>query len=206
MVFAALFLFCSTQAIGQSGTIYNQQDSSGRKTGQWINRYPARMGEDAYAEWGSYTQDRKVGPWYRFDGDARVVSIENFRRGVRHGEAKYFESGALVTTGTFRGLNPDQKYDTIWVLDPGKDIEIQRVISTEQGSVRDGTWRYYDPRSGRLIRELEYVLDEVVEKKEFAIAPPDSAWYKKREASMPHNQKQQYKLPRGRESGSLISD
>src|SRR5690606_30255554 len=117
--------------------------------------------------------NRKIGPWYRFDGDARVTAIENFRRGVRDGEAKYFENGALVTSGSFRGLNPDQKFDTIWVPDPIKDIEIKRVIPTERGSVRHGTWRYYDPRSGRLVREVEYVLDEVVDKKEFGIAPAD---------------------------------
>jgi hypothetical protein len=202
----AVLLVCPLWGHAQSATVYNQNDSLGRRTGQWIDRFPARMGEDAYAEWGRYDQGRKIGPWYRFDGDARVVSIENFRRGVRDGEAKYFENGNLVTSGTFRGLNPDQKYDTIWVLDPVKDIEIQRVITTERGSVRDGTWRYYDGRSGRMIREVEFVLDEAVEKREFAIAPVDSAWYKKREAAMPHNQKRQYRLPRGRDSHSLISD
>lgn len=203
IILFALLTFGAYAATAQSSTQYNQTDSQGRRTGQWIEKFPARMGEDAYAEWGSYDQGRKFGSWYRFDGEANVTSIENFKRGVRNGEAKYFENGTLYATGNFRGLNPDQELDTIWVLDPVKDIEIKRVIKTDRGSVRDGTWRYYDSRSGRLIREVEYVLDEVVEKKEFAIAPVDSAWYKQREAAMPHMQKHPYRLPRGRDGFSL---
>jgi antitoxin component YwqK of YwqJK toxin-antitoxin module len=196
----ALFLLLAAGVRAQpSGTVYNQTDAQGRRNGQWIERFPARMGEEAFAEWGSYNEGRKFGPWYRYDGEARVVSIENFKRGVRDGEAKYFENGTLVVAGNFRGLNPDYKYDTIWVLDPVTDVEHKRVIPTEQGSVRHGFWRYYDPRSGRLIRELDYVLDEVVDKKEFSIAPVDSAWYKKREAAMPHMKNRFYKPPRGKQ-------
>jgi len=197
--FLGALLLISAEANAQSEMAYNKMDSLGRRDGQWIERFPARMGEEAFADWGSYSHGRKFGPWYRYDAEARVTSIENFRRGVRDGEAKYFENGALVATGDFRGLNPDQKFDTIWVLDPVKDIEMKRVLPTESGSVRHGTWRYYDARSGRMIRQLEYVLDEVVDKKEFSIAPVDSAWYKKREAAMPHMQNRYYKPPRGKQ-------
>lgn len=204
-LFAALLCLAAPDLFAQTSTTYNQSDSLGRRTGQWINRFPAQMGEDPYAEWGSYDRGRKFGPWYRFDGNARVVSIENFRNGVRDGEAKYFENGTMVAAGAFRGLNPDQKYDTIWVLDPVKDIEIRRILPTEQGSLRHGIWRFYDARTGRLTREVDYVLDEIVEKKEFAIAPVDSAWYKKREADLPHIRGRESRLPRGRQGGYSIT-
>jgi hypothetical protein len=74
-----------------------------------------------------------------------------------------------------------------------------RVISTDRGSVKHGLWQYYDERTGRLTREIDYQVDEVVARQDFAIAAVDSAWYKRREAAMPHNQKHYYKPPRDKQ-------
>jgi hypothetical protein len=194
-----VLLLLSCMQAGAQSTVFNQTDEKGRPQGQWVNKYPARMGEDAYAEWGSYDHGVKWGAWYKFDGDAQVTAIEHYRAGVLDGEAKYFEQGALTVIGHYRGLNPEYKYDTIYVTDPTTDTEVRRIVSTERGTLKHGTWRFYDPRTGRLVRELEYQLDEVVASQEFAVAPVDSAWYKRREAAMPHNQKHYYKPPRDKE-------
>ncbi len=177
-------------------TTYNQTDERGRQQGQWIVRYPARMGEDAYAEWGTYEHGVKWGAWYRFDGDAQVTAIEHFRNGVLDGEAKYFENGALVCVGHFRGLNPRYQFDTIYVEDPVTNAETRKIIPSDKGTVKHGLWRYYDVRTGRLEREIDYQLDEVLVRQDFAIAAIDSAYYKSREAAMPHNQKHLYRPPR----------
>lgn len=177
----------------------NQTDSKGKPQGQWLVRQPARMGEDPYSEWGTYDHGVKTGAWYRFDSEGEVAAIERYRLGMKDGEAKYFERGRLVCVGHYRGLNPGRAYDTIYVLDPVTDIEHKRVVSTDLGSVRHGLWQYYDEFTGRLTREVEYQIDEVVDKKDFAIAAIDSAWYKRREAAMPHNQKHHYKPPRDKQ-------
>lgn len=199
----AVLLIAQTAVRAQTGIKYNQTDSLGRRTGQWVEKPGGGMGDDVAAEWGSYVEGRKVGAWYRYDREARVISIENFRAGVRHGEAKYFEDGVLSASGTYLGLRTQYKFDTVWVTDPITDVVSRRIIATDQGSLRDGTWRYYDPRTGRLTRVLKYVLDEVVDRRDMAIAPADSAWYRKQEQLLAPNQKRQYRLPRGRDGFSL---
>lgn len=195
---APVLLLCCFSAAAQD-TTFNKTDAAGRRHGQWVIHQPARMGEDAYAEWGSYDHGVKWGAWYTFDGDAQVTAIEHYRAGALDGEAKYFEHGTLVCTGTFRGLNPKYEYDTIYVVDPVTDAEIRRVIPTDRGTVKHGIWRYYDAGTGRLTREVDYQLDEVIARQDLAIAAIDSAWYKRREQAMPHNQKNYYKPPRDKQ-------
>jgi antitoxin component YwqK of YwqJK toxin-antitoxin module len=171
----------------------NQKDAKGKPQGQWVVQYPARMGEDAYAEWGNYEHGIKYGTWYKFDGDAQVTAIEHFRNGVLDGEVKYFERGTLVCVGNYRGLNPRYEFDTIFVNDPVTNEEFKRIIPTDRGQVKQGLWRFYDAQTGRLEREVDYQLDEVLARQDFAIAAVDSSWYQRRIQAMPHNQKKVYK-------------
>lgn len=198
ILFAYLLLFFSGTALAQE-TRFNLKDEKGQPHGQWVIQTPARMGEDAYAEWGSFDHGRKWGLWYRFDGEERVTAIERFRNGVLDGEVQYFENGALFCVGHYRGLNPFYAFDTIYVVDPVTFQEIRRILPTDRGSLKHGLWRYYDTRSGRLIREVDYQLGDVVASKEFSVSPVDSAWYKAREKAMPHNQKNIYKPPRNKQ-------
>lgn len=195
----ACFLVLLGVKLQAQETKFNQKDEKGLPQGQWVVQIPARMGEDAYAEWGTYEHGRKWGLWYRFDGEERVTAIERYKNGVLDGEVQYFESGLLFCVGNYRGLNPLYAYDTIYVVDPVSFQEIRRIIPTERGSLKHGLWRYYDIRSGRLIREVDYQLGDVLASKEFSVAPVDSAWYKAREKAMPHNQKHIYKPPRGKQ-------
>lgn len=199
LIFLLLFV-CSFRASAQvSDTLYNQSDTRGKRHGQWILRYPAAMGEDAYAEWGTYDHGVKWGVWYRFDGDAEVTAIEHYRAGVRDGEAKYFERGRLVATGNYRGLNPQYEYDTLWVYDPSRDIEVKRIIPSERGSVKQGLWRYYDSENGRLVREVDFVLDEPVAKQEFTVPKTDSSWYKRNQQFVEYQKKHPYNPPRDKQ-------
>lgn len=195
---ACLFL-CASVAGAQTSEEFNKTDAKGKAQGQWIVRQPARMGEEAYSEWGTFDHGIRTGVWYRFDGEGEVTAIQRYKLGMLDGEAKYFERGRLVCVGHYRGLNPGRAYDTIYVVDPVTDQEYKRVVSTDLGSVKHGTWQYYDEATGRLVRELEYQVDEVVARQDFAIAAIDSAYYKRREAAMPHNQKHLYKPPRDKQ-------
>ncbi len=190
-----LLMCYSSLSIAQSAAELNQNDAAGKPQGQWLIRQPARMGEDAFSEWGTFDHGVRTGVWYRFDGEGEVAAIERYRLGVKDGEAKYFERGRLVCVGHYRGLNPTYAYDTIYVVDPVTDAERRVIIPTERGSVKHGLWQYYDERTGRLTREIEYSVDEIIAKQDFSIASADSAWYKKREAAKAEYPKRYYKPP-----------
>lgn len=93
----------------------NQKDKAGERHGFWYVQQPARMGEPAFAEWGTYVHGRKTGIWYATDADGELKSVERFRNDVKDGNAKYFERGRLVAAGPYRGLNPSQEWDTVMV-------------------------------------------------------------------------------------------
>lgn len=144
-------------------------------------------------EWGTYSEGRRAGPWYRQDEEGEIVSIIGYRDGVMHGEARYFDGGRLVLAGTYRGLRADSEWDTVYVEDAVTGAERPVRIRTDRGSLRHGAWRYYDARTGRLVREEEWELDEKVDSRSFGMTSADSAYYRKREATLPH-----VRNPRGR--------
>lgn len=192
-----LLLFCAllwlqpvrAQTSGQqeTPTEFNQTDSQGLRQGPWLLRQAARMGEPAFFEFGYYSNGEKTGSWYRLDVNGVPEAIEQFSRNVRNGEAKYFDQGRLVIVGHYRGLNPDVVIDTIVVEDPETGAESLVPIASAKGSVRHGLWRYYDPRTGRLLREEFYQLDEKISQQNFGMSQADSAYYKQRDAILPHN-------------------
>ncbi len=177
-------LALSVQAQPQGG---NARDGKGRPHGFWYGQQEARMGEPAYTEFGTYDHGRKTGLWYKLDATGDLAAVERFANNTLNGESKYFEGGKLSTTGTYRGLNPDQEWDTLWVTDPISGYENRVIIATERGSLKHGTWRYYDVQTGRLKREEEYQVDELIGSKNFSLAASDSAYYHKRAAALPHN-------------------
>jgi antitoxin component YwqK of YwqJK toxin-antitoxin module len=188
-----LALYVEMDATAQSGSIpqkerssINQTDSKGNRTGTWWIRAAERMGEPAYSEVGNYDHGHKIGTWYKIDGEGDMVSIENFKNNVLDGEVKYYDRGHLTCIGHYRGLNPSQAYDTIIVTNPATGAEFLKQISTDKGTLRHGMWRYYDAMTGRLIREEEYQVDDLIYKKDFAAIKQDSSYYKKREQFLLH--------------------
>ena len=203
LLFIALLLPAShllaQQADGTKTTL-NQTDKKGRREGMWLIQQPERMGEDAYAEFGNYIAGQKFGVWYRMTPLEEIIAIEHYNRNVLDGEVQYYEQGRLVCIGHYLGLNPDQDYDTIFVTDPITQNEKMVRIATDRGTLKHGTWRYYDAATGRLAKEEEWSADELVDRKEFTISQFDSAYYQRRLKLMPHNQKHIYKPPPGKRS------
>lgn len=146
----------------------NQFNAAGLRVGWWYFHQPARMGEQAYSEFGAYTAGRRYGPWYTMNGLGLIVAIENYRKDVIDGEAKYFEEGRLSAIGHFRGLNPDTKYDTVDVVEPVTGEISQVVIPSERGSLKHGNWRFYDPASGQLLREEEWQVGNLLSQRSYA--------------------------------------
>jgi hypothetical protein len=200
---AVCLLACSFGALAQSQdaskqNALNQFDAKGKRNGLWWLSQPERMGEPAYTEFGTYYHGAKIGAWYKMDGEGNVTAIENFKDNELNGEAKYFEQGHLYCTGNYRGLNPQYAYDTVVVVDPVSGLESLRAVPSEKGHVRHGIWRFYDPQTGRLIREEEYQVDDLIYRKEFGLTKADSLYYQQRVQALPHNQNVKYEPPANR--------
>lgn len=171
----------------------NKTDTKGKRDGMWLVQQPAAMGEPSMTEFGSYEHGIKAGQWYKLDGEGDLLAIETFRNDVLDGEAKYYERGKVTCVGYYRGLNPKADFDTVFVLDPVTHQEVRRIIATERGTMRHGTWRFYDVDNGRLVREEDYQVDELMFARDFPYTKADSIAIQKRETKMPHNKNRAYK-------------
>lgn len=182
----------------------NQKDDKGQRQGNWYINIPERMDEQSYSLFGSYSHGKKQGPWYKIDSQGELMAIENFRNDVLDGEVKYFDRGALYCIGHYRGLNPLNRLDTFVVMDPVTHEEHYVTIATEKGSTAHGTWLYYNPLNGHLLREEEYQVDRLVYKKEYEVsAEDDKANMKKHEQAMPHVKGVKYKPPTAKQQSYL---
>lgn len=186
LIYLAVLLTGVFNTSAQTKTEINQTDEMGKPHGFWYIYTPAGRGEAAESSFGNYVHGAKTGLWYINDGKGDITSIETFKYNVRDGEAKYFDNGQLTCVGHYRGLNPKVALDTVNIIDPITGDEKLVSVPTERGSVRHGSWRFYDELSGRLIREEQYQVDELIYKKDFSISPADSAFYQKRNAILPH--------------------
>lgn len=196
-------LFCFTiSAAGQRANMkgsvpkdVNKFDENGKRHGMWLLSQDARMGEEGFSEFGSYEHGRKYGKWYKIDGEGDLISVETFKNDVLDGEVKYYEKGQLTCVGSYRGLNPDTKYDTIMVVHPVTGEEMLRSIESEKGTVRHGTWKFYDPQSGKLLKEEEYQVDELVYTRRFNLTKADSIASQEHIKELPHVKGNAYKPP-----------
>ncbi len=185
--FFSLFAFMPVVAQTAGGyTAVNLRDKAGKPHGMWYTQQAARMGEPAYAEWGTYDHGRKTGVWYQTDAEGEIKSAERFRGDVKDGEAKYFIGGRLIAVGPYRGLNPAREYDTVLVTNAVTGEEKPVQVRTDRGSLRHGLWRFYDEQNGRLTREVEYQVDEVVYQRSFLLTREDSTYYEQRTKKLPH--------------------
>lgn len=169
----------------KKGEELNKLDSKGKRQGMWLNKVPARKGEEPYSEFGNYLHGLKTGPWYKINRAGDLVAIENFRKDVFDGEVKYFTGGQVTVIGKYRGLNPDVLVDTIMVEDPVKDIQMLVPIKSEMGSVRHGTWRYYNESTGFLTKVEEYQVDDLIYEEYFDYSKEDSLRMVQRMKNMP---------------------
>lgn len=165
----------------------NRTDPNGKRDGLWYFSEGGMRGEPSTNTFGNYDHGEKTGTWYVSSDRGDMISIENFRHNVRDGEAQYFENGRLTALGHFRGLNPNVPMDTFMLTDVITGEEKLMITPTERGSVRHGTWRFYDELSGRLIKEEQYQMDQLISSHEFRFSAGDSAYYEQRNRSLPHN-------------------
>jgi hypothetical protein len=67
----------------------NQKNKSGERHGLWYIQQPARMGEPASAEWGTYIDGRKSGIWYSTQGPESEAGM-GYSNGGERSDGRYF--------------------------------------------------------------------------------------------------------------------
>ncbi|RYY69828.1 MAG: hypothetical protein EOO13_08395 [Chitinophagaceae bacterium] len=153
--------------ISAKGDTINIVNAKGLKEGRWVNRIEELRGEQGYEEEGVYKAGAKEGPWrlYTLEGD--LLGIENYKNGGKHGVQQYFTYlGDLVREESWKGYDPDSPYDTVAVYGTGSNEIIEfKLVKAQQYSVKHGTWRYYQPGTGVLMKEEEWEVNNIVRPK-----------------------------------------
>lgn len=172
----------------------NNFDSKGKRQGMWMFSREASMGESAYSEFGNYLHGLKTGLWYKVDELGDLIAVERYKNNVLDGEVKYYTNGRLIIKGNYKALNPNVEVDTFIVTDPVTELQKIVTVSTTRGTVKNGMWYYYDAESGRIIKEEEYQIDNLIYKKVFPYSKSDSSHYNQR--VLPHTKgKEKYFRP-----------
>ena len=168
-----LFLFvsihgfsqCRAFKIGVRGDTLNCVDVKGKKQGRWVNEMPPLRGEKGFEEQGVYINDKKEGQWQQFTLDGDLLAIENYRWGNKHGRCIYYTPfGQPIREESWKAVNPDNPYDTVDVFglnDPSKVVR-REVIKLDGHTLRHGTWKFFDPDLGTVVKTEQYKLDKLI--------------------------------------------
>ena len=150
--------------IGVKGDTLNIVDKNGKKQGRWVNKYEQVRGEPGYEEQGFYVDNKKEGQWQIFSLMGDLQAIENYRWGNKNGRSMYFTPfGQPLREESWKAVNPDNPYDTVDVydlIDPTRVID-RVVVKLDGHTLKHGTWKYYDPEWGTVLKTEEYFLDKL---------------------------------------------
>lgn len=166
----ALFFSITAQAqwksyiISVRGDTLNRVDLAGKKQGPWVIHLEELRGEPGYDEQGYYVDDQKDGLWVRFSLMGDKLAEENYRWGVLDGRSKYYTRlGGLLREESWRAVDPNKTMDTVNVYDlkdPTKVID-RVVVKLTNTTYKHGTWNYYDPQEGIIVKSEKYFLDKI---------------------------------------------
>lgn len=162
--------------IGVKGDTLNATDSKEQKQGKWIIRYEEVRGEPGYEEEGEYKNNRKEGVWRRYSLMGDLLSIERFRWGNKDGISQYYNRvGQLLREESWLAINPDKLYDTLDVEDVDNPGNYRTVIVKNEGAgVKHGTWKYYDPVTGAIVKTENYTIGKLETGAKTAAAASDT--------------------------------
>ena len=155
---------CKTFRISSNGDTLDCVDMKGLKQGKWLVRVAPLRGEPGFEEEGLFLNDKKEGIWRRFNLMGDPLAQENYKWGNKHGISRYFTVAGLEHEESWRAVTPGRSFDTIDVQDlkdPNKYEQV--IVKTDGSSMRHGTWKYYYPANGFLVKTEKYVLDQLQE-------------------------------------------
>ncbi|MEO6583421.1 MAG: hypothetical protein ABIO05_03805, partial [Ferruginibacter sp.] len=154
VIFEKAFAQYKTFEISVNRDTINAIDKKDLKQGKWIIKVAELRGEPGYEEEGVFKNGKKEGLWRRYTSTGDLIAIENYRFGGKDGLQQYFtRMRDLVREEGWRAYNPDTPYDTIPIYGTGSNEIINyKIVKAEQYSVKHGTWKFYDPATGRIIK------------------------------------------------------
>ena len=169
LLFTCLFFSVAAHAqlkqytIGVNNDTLNGVDKEGKKQGKWIIHKDEVRGEPGYEEEGIYINDRREGSWKKFTLMGIQFALENYHWGFKDGPSQYFNiNGDVVKEESWRAFNPDKAYDTVDVEDVTRpDHYTKAIIKNEGSSLKNGTWKYYDPATGFITKTEFWVLGKL---------------------------------------------
>lgn len=157
------FAQCKTFMIGAKGDTLNCTDVKGLRQGRWVVRVEQVRLQPGYEEEGLYVDGKKEGTWKQFTLMGDLKAIENFKWGLKDGINQYFNIQAgLIREEKWKAVDPQNPYDTIDVQDPLNPDKFNKVrIKLEGTTLRHGTWKYYDERTGALVKTENWNLNKL---------------------------------------------
>lgn len=166
--------------ISDRGDTLNIIDMEGRKQGKWLIHVEPLRGNPGYDEEGIFVNNRKEGLWRQFNLMGDLLAEEHYKWGNKNGICRYYTLYGLEREESWLAINPDKANDTVDVPDPADPNKVDRVVVKNTGhSLKNGTWRYFDPRSRQLVGSEKYILDvlqpENAKPQVAATTLPDSA-------------------------------
>jgi hypothetical protein len=144
--------------INAKGDSINIVDAAGLKQGKWVLRVEELRGEPGYEEEGIFKNDNREGVWRQYNLVGDLIGVENYYKGGKDGIQQYYTYlGNLYREESWRAYNPDAPFDTIPVYGTSSNEIIEfKIVKAEQYSVRHGEWRYFDPETGRMVKNEKY--------------------------------------------------
>lgn len=148
--------------ISVNGDTLNRVDRKKMKQGPWVVRVESLRGEPGYEEEGYFRDDKKEGPWRRYNLQGDIIAIENYKWGNRDGKQQYFSNlSDLIREESWKAVNPENPYDTIDVPDLNNPmVTVSKVIKHEAAEVKHGPWKFYDPTTGMILKTEYYTYGQ----------------------------------------------
>ncbi|MFZ5976522.1 MAG: hypothetical protein GTN67_08280 [Hydrotalea flava] len=173
---SGVFAQCKTFMISDRGDTLNCIDMNNKKQGKWLIHLDELRGEPGYEEEGEYKDNLKEGRWRRYSLMGDLIAVENYRWGNKDGQQEYFYNGSLEHVESWKAIDPQKKYDTIYVPDLYDEYKVdKKIIKINAYAVKDGVWKYYLPGSSSLIRTETYSYDAIVKPKPVGVHQKDTS-------------------------------
>jgi len=155
--------------LSAKGDTINVVDMKNLKQGKWVISVAELRGEPGYEEEGYFKNDKKNGPWRKYNATGDIIAVENYKAGGKEGVQEYFTFlGDIEKHEEWRGYNPETPFDTIAVYGQGNsEIKSYKIVKAEPYSVPNGEWKFYAP--GGIVTKTErydrgHLLKNVVDK------------------------------------------
>ena len=148
------------------GDTINRLDQQKMKQGPWVLRFETLRGEPGCEEEGYFLNDKKDGAWRRYSLMGDLIARENYKGGYRDGKQQYFtQLGDILREESYKAVDPKNPYDTIIVPDlDHPDRMVEKVIKHVGAEVKNGTWTYYSPSTGDVVKTEKFVFGQLEKK------------------------------------------